>query len=99
MQMGDVLQQLQHLNIQDVEQVLDHLDNDTRDFLLQAMGHAIQEDEPTTEDGRVEPRAASEDMAPVDAAAADAEAEAPGPAAEANEPNMLQRAWNALWGT
>lgn len=99
MQMGDVLQQLQHLNIQDVEQVLDHLDNDTRDFLLQAMGHAIQEDEPTTEDGRVEPRAASEDMAPADAAAADAEAEAPGPAAEANEPNMLQRAWNALWGT
>lgn len=97
-QMGDMLQQLQHLNLHDVEQVLDHLDNDTRDLLLQAMGPAMQVDEAA--EGREEPtRAEFEDREEATSENTDDNAgHTEGSRPEASEPSLLRRAWDALWG-
>lgn len=94
MHMGDLLQQLQHLNMHDVEQVLDHLDNDTRDFLLQAIGQAVHDNEPANEDVAEEPRAEDEEVDDAGPAAAPS-----GEETETTEPGLLRRAWNAWWGT
>ncbi|KAL4402554.1 RQC complex protein [Malassezia pachydermatis] len=86
-------QMQQQADPQQIEQVLEHVDDETRDALLQvvgampgpAVGEAALADTDATP-------ATIDDATP-------AEEEEEEDATATDEPSMLRRAWNALWGT
>ena len=85
----ELLQRLQNLGVHDVQELLEHVDDRTRDMLMQVV-------EPVPADEAEDDAAASlNDIDGVD----DEISEDDAGHASGEQPSLLQRAWNALWGT
>ena len=85
----ELLQRLQNLGVHDVQELLEHVDDRTRDMLMQVV-------EPVSADEAEDEAATSmNDIDGVD----DEISEDDAGHASGDQPSLLQRAWNALWGT
>lgn len=84
----ELLQRLQNLGVHDVQQLLEHVDDRTRDLLMQVV-------EPVPADEAEEEATTSlDDIDGVDDETREGDVEH----TTGDQPSLLQRAWNALWG-
>lgn len=84
----ELLQRLQNLGVHDVQQLLEHVDDRTRDLLMQVV-------EPVPADEAEDEAATSmDDIDGVDDETPEGDVEQ----TSGDQPSLLQRAWNALWG-
>ncbi|KAI3620302.1 hypothetical protein CBS9595_002269 [Malassezia furfur] len=103
----EILRHLQNLGADELQQLMDFVDPETRDLLLQAhgareagelgdVGDVEEDDGFETEEEPLD--GPDDDEAPAAAAADEPEQPAETPAESAPAPGLMQRAWNALWG-
>lgn len=98
----EILRHLQNLGVDELQQLMEHVDPETRDLLLQAHGtqdDGFETDETLDEEGEGVPGTleGADTAAPADDAPADGAAPAEN-ASDPAQPGLMQRAWNALWG-